>query len=170
MDGSAPGNYPTGYGPQGPPPGSQPAEQKKVSSLPPGPDMRDVISHMNSVTRRLRVLEERYTNLGSKNQLTDQNMLSHSKKTYTEIKDINLEITAIKSELARLKDTIRLIVADLRDCARREDIEVLEKYLKLWEPVRFVTQSQVERIVRDVLESAGKDEDRPPAAKPQPKS
>jgi hypothetical protein len=133
-----------------------PAEKeqgKKGAPVPQGPDMNMVLEQVNSAVRRLRMLEERYSNLTSKNQLTDQNMLMHNKKIGTDLKAINMELTEMKAEMAKIKETTTLIIADLRDCARKDDIEVLEKYLKLWEPVRFVTASQVERIVRDVVES-----------------
>lgn len=113
------------------------------------------------------MLEERYSTLINKNQLTDQNMLANHKKLQTEIKSINMELTEMKSEIAHIKETNTLIIQDLRECARREDVEVLEKYLKLWEPVRFVTQNQVENIVMDIIENLGLDkkEDSPKDSK-----
>lgn len=125
---------------------------KKGMAIPTGPSTAELMDRINTLSRRLRMLEERYSTLISKNQLTDQNMLSNHKKLSTEIKTINMELSEMSSGLARFKETQTLIIQDLRECARKEDIEVIEKYLRLWEPVRFVTQSQVENIVRDTVE------------------
>jgi DNA repair exonuclease SbcCD ATPase subunit len=129
--------------------------KKGAQQIPMGPSVSELMDHVNSLSRRLRMLEERYSTLVSKNQLTDQNMLTNNKKFNTEIKTINLEISELKSDLTRLKETNTLIIQDLRECAKKEDIEIVEKYLKLWEPIRFVTQTQVENIVRDLIENMG---------------
>ena len=55
------------------------------------------------------MLEERYSTLTSKNQLTDQNMLTHNKKHNTDIKDINMEISSIKADISKMKETVIMI-------------------------------------------------------------
>ena len=142
-------------GPMQPPAQTGKDAGKKGVPVPTGPSTTELMDRINSLSRRIRTIEERYTTLLSRNQLTDQNMLSNNKKLNSEIKTINMELSEMKSELGHLKETNTLIIQDLRECARKEDIEVLEKYLKLWEPVRFVTQSQVENIVRDIIEDMG---------------
>ncbi|RMF05120.1 hypothetical protein D6764_05535, partial [Candidatus Woesearchaeota archaeon] len=42
--------------------------------------LNDVVSMLNSINRRLRILEDRYSNLRRKTQVTDQNMLSNTKR------------------------------------------------------------------------------------------
>lgn len=143
------------------------AQGKKGVPVPQGPSISDLLESINSISRRLRVIEERYSNLISKNQLTDQNMLANHKKLRTEIKAISQEITEIKSDLTHLNETSNLIIQELRECARKEDVEVLDKYLKLWEPVRFVTQSQVEKIVRDVIDDLGISKNSPESLPPK---
>ncbi len=169
MDNQQAQNFGFNINTEGPmPPGAQAphdqAQGKKGTPGPMGPSSTELLDRINSLSRRLRMIEERYTNLMNKNQLSDQNMLSHNKKLNTEIKTINLEISEFRSDFSKLKETIALIIQDLRECARKEDVEVLEKYLKLWEPVRFVTQNQVENIVRETIENMGirRAEEEPP--------
>jgi hypothetical protein len=50
---------------------------------PPGPssaDLAEISSNVNNVSRRLRILEERYSSLRKKTQLTDQNILNSNKE------------------------------------------------------------------------------------------
>jgi predicted nucleic acid-binding Zn-ribbon protein len=137
-------------------------DQRKRAETPP--EVLRLMDDVNVLMRRLRMLEERYSSIQKKNQLTDQNMLANQKKVSTEIKTINMEIDEIKADLAKLKETLSLVIQELKECAKKEDIAVLEKYLSLG-AVKFVTQNQVERIVRDILDSSQAD-----SGSPQPKS
>ena len=40
----------------------------------------------------------------------------------------------------------------MQGMAKKDDVQVMKKYLELWEPIHFVTQEQVEKIVQDMLE------------------
>ncbi|MBD3310818.1 hypothetical protein GF351_06390 [Candidatus Woesearchaeota archaeon] len=122
---------------------------------PPAPEMDKayIISQVNNMGRRLRVLEERFTELDRRAQLTDQNMLDHYKKLTAEIKAINDSVVEIKGEIDVIKSRIKEIVVELRKSAKEEDVKVLEKYINMWAPVKYVTQGEVEGIVRDVIDS-----------------
>lgn len=147
-------NFSFGQPQQNPQQSPLPGQKDQKKPIEPTPEMLQLMDQMNVAMRRLRMLEERNSNLGRRDQLTDQNMLANQKKVSTEIKSINLEIGEIKAELAKLKDTLGLVIQELKECAKKEDIAVLDKYLKLWEPVKFVTQNQVERIVKELMDSS----------------
>ncbi len=109
-------------------------------------------NQINDVSRRLRILEERYTNIRRKGQVVEQNMLSENKKVNTEIKTVNSDISDLKRGIAELKSKMMLIVKELQLCAKKEDVQVLEKYINLWEPINFVTSNEVEKIVKSMIE------------------
>ena len=44
------------------------------------------------------------------------------------------------------------LVKELQTAAKRDEVKVLEKYINLWNPVKFVTQNEVEQIVKEMLE------------------
>jgi superfamily II helicase len=115
-------------------------------------DMTSVTEQLNQISRRLRVLEERYNNIQRKIQVTDQNMLSSRKRFNTEIKTTMSEVSEIKVDVKSIKDNLILVIKELKNCAKKEEVRVLDKYLSLWQPVKFVTHSQVERIVKDILD------------------
>ena len=43
------------------------------------------------------------------------------------------------------------IVRELEETAKREEVKVLEKYINYWNPIKFVTQNEVEAIVSEIL-------------------
>ncbi|MFH1510332.1 MAG: hypothetical protein ABIF10_01470 [Candidatus Woesearchaeota archaeon] len=119
--------------------------EKKKDSSP------DILAEVNMIGRRLRVLEEQHTNLRRKMQVTDQNMLSYNKKNITEIRTVNMEINELRRTIEDVQSNILLIIKELRLCAKKEEVNVLQKYINMWEPVNFVTRLEVERIVEDSL-------------------
>lgn len=123
------------------------ARQKQT----PQPDL-SAQDELINISRRLRTLEERYTNLDKKVELNEKNMIDWHKSTVTELRTTLSDITEIKKEINELKEKVRALVRTLRGLAKKEDVKVMKKYLELWEPVHFVTQEQVEKIVKDMLE------------------
>ena len=40
--------------------------------------------------------------------------------------------------------------------ANKTELKVLEKYINIWEPIRFVTHDEVERVVEQILDKKEK--------------
>lgn len=127
----------------------QPRQMKQDSSLT---SMNEMAMQVSATSRRLRVLEERYTNLHKKNQLTDQSLLSVTKEFSKEIKALGSDLLDIKRELEDLRDKMKLAVRELQDCAKMEDVQLLKKYVDIFDFVKFTTQKDVERIVEMKLQ------------------
>jgi len=105
-------------------------------------------SVLRDLTRRLRVIEERYTNIRKNIQVNEQNMLATNKKLMTEVKTVSMEVSDIKKGFHQLKEEINMIVHDLRETAKKEEVKILEKYIKLWEPLNFVTRQELEAYAK----------------------
>ena len=120
-------------------------------NVPQQPDFGAVQEDISNVSRRLRTLEEGFTNLRRALQVTDQNMLGKNKAFATEIRTIVSDISDIKSDINNIKEKIIELVNDLEEAAKKEEVKVLEKYINFWNPVKFVTQNEVETIVKDIL-------------------
>ncbi len=114
-------------------------------------DLSGVTSDINAVSRRLRLLEEGFTNLRRFLQVIEENMISKHKHYSSEIKTIVSDINEIRKEMQDLKDKLMLVIKELQSLARKEDVRVLEKYINLWNPVKFVSHNEVEQIINDVL-------------------
>lgn len=106
------------------------------------------------IERRLRALEERFSNLERRSQVTEENMLGSDKKIRAEIKLLGSEFSDAKSQVADLTEKIKAVVRELQGFAKLEDVDVIRKYLNLIEPLDFVTQNEIERIVKQAVEEA----------------
>ena len=123
------------------------------SQNPPQPDMGSFSEDIGNLGRRLRVLEESFTNLRRVLQVTEQNMLDKNRMFTTEIRTIVSDVSDMKKEINDIKEKIMELVKELQTAAKRDEVKVLEKYINLWNPVKFVTQNEVEQIVKEMLEN-----------------
>lgn len=134
-------------------PFQQPAEEKKGGFFKQKakPEESPIPEELESTINRLRVLEERYTNLQAELRVTEENMINRGKRLTTEIKTLTLDINELRKEINEIKDKVLMIIKELQGCAKREDMKVLQKYIEMWEPMNFVTHKEVEEVVNEKL-------------------
>lgn len=122
------------------PPGSGPE-----GGEPPGSSTGAVHAADVDTLRHLRVLEERFMNLRRKAQLSDEKLLAAEQKLQSEIKLVSSEITEARRQLAELRDSVAVLQAEVGHAASMHDVKAIEKYLSFWEPMEFVTQTELSR-------------------------
>ncbi|MFA6888425.1 MAG: hypothetical protein WC254_02930 [Candidatus Woesearchaeota archaeon] len=128
-----------------------------ASSLSYTPDGGEQMSdQMRSMSRRLRVLEERYANQRKSLQVLEHNMLSENKKIQALMHTFQTDLNDMKKQLYEMKQKFDIIGGELAGAAKREDVIILEKYINFWEPVNFVTRNEVEKLVNACIEKSKK--------------
>lgn len=115
------------------------------------PDLSSVSEDMSNLTRRLRILEEGFTNMRRALQVTEENMLAKNKIFSTEIRALTSDINEVKNEINEVREKIVEVVRELEETAKREEVKILEKYINFWNPINFVTHNEVESIIRGIL-------------------
>ncbi|MBI2148734.1 hypothetical protein HYU23_03570 [Candidatus Woesearchaeota archaeon] len=99
------------------------------------------------VNSRVRDLEGKYNLLRDRVLIINNNMIEEYKKTLGELKIINDDIREIKGDIFKIKESIRHFIKEMELFARKEDVQFLEKYINLWNPMKFVTEDDVVKIV-----------------------
>ncbi len=117
-------------------------------SLEPDTSVQQDIAVLST---RLRVAEERYADLRRKLQLIEQNMLMHQKKAVLESKNVQADVMEIKRTVRAMEDKVVMAIKELQLTARKEDVDVLKRYVEMWDPIRFVSYDQVERLIDEKL-------------------
>ncbi|RJQ18226.1 hypothetical protein C4573_00705 [Candidatus Woesearchaeota archaeon] len=126
-----------------------------VSEEPQAPrneknDPFSIISHnVNDLERRLRVLEERYTNLRKKTQITDQNMLENEKHLSKEIRGLTDSVSELKFQMQELAEKLAIFNSEFEHVAQKTDVQMIEKYLDLWQPMNFVTREELKKAKKE---------------------
>ena len=119
---------------------------KPKHEKPLDPRIVSLLKEVSYLSSKLRLLEERYSNLRKKTQVTDQNMLQTHKKITVEVKTSNSDVNDLRRDLNKVKDEIRLMISELKETAKKEDVVIMQRYLDLWEPLNFVTRDELERM------------------------
>lgn len=117
----------------------------------PVKEVSPVSEELESTINRLRVLEERYTNVQTELRVTEENMIKRNRKLAADIKTLTLDINELRKEIDEIKDKVLMIIKELQGAAKRSDIDVLKKYIEMWEPMNFVTHKEVEEIINEKL-------------------
>jgi hypothetical protein len=111
-----------------------------------------ITEQINGLAARIRVSEERFNELRKKMLFIEQNMLSNHKKAIGELKVSNEEIDELRHKLVDVEDRIITVIKELRLTARKSDMDVMKRYIELWDPVKFVTADFAEKIAREVVD------------------
>ncbi|MDP6641917.1 MAG: hypothetical protein QGF74_00855 [Candidatus Nanoarchaeia archaeon] len=111
-------------------------------------DLSYVMSDLNS---RVRILESRYNLLGERLLVINKNMIEEYKKLLNEIKTVDKELIEFKSDIFTVKETMKKILDEIGTFAKKENIKVLEKYIDMWNPLQFIREEDVEKIVNKKL-------------------
>ena len=134
---------------------------KRPDGAPIGPPP-ELLDQMNTLAARLRLSEERYVELRRKLVVIEQNMLANHKRVMTEVKTFQEEFSEARRVIREIEDRVIALIKEVQLAPKREDFEVLKKYIELWNPLRFATVDHVEKICREMLDG-GKQQPPPPA-------
>jgi seryl-tRNA synthetase len=140
----------------------EPKEKKKglfggsPKTPPPDPAADTMTRDVENAVSRLRVLEERHNNVRAELKITEENMLHKSRKLKTELKTIISDINELRRENVELKSRMLSIMKELQNFAARQDVEVLRKYIEIWEPMNFVTHKELEEVVMEKIKKVFK--------------
>ncbi len=100
---------------------------------------------------KLRFLESRYSLMRDRMLIINQNMIDQYKKLNSEVKLINDDLKEIKRDLNDLKELNRHVISELQTFARKDNLKVLEKYINFWNPLNFVTEDEVKKLIEENL-------------------
>ncbi|MBS3168196.1 hypothetical protein J4216_03670 [Candidatus Woesearchaeota archaeon] len=99
------------------------------------------------LTNRVRSLEGKYNLLRDRVLIINNNMIEEYKRMMSEVKAINEDLREIKDDMFKLRESIRHLIKETELFAKRDDVQFLEKYINLWNPMKFVTEADVIRLI-----------------------
>ncbi len=124
---------------------SEAFSQKKEEG---GSDFSSLANLISDLDRRLRTLEERYSNLRKKIQLSDQSVIENERTFLKEIRGVNEEVLELKRTMNDFSEKILAFGAEMQGTAKKQDVKVIEKYLLFWSPQNFVTRNELREYLR----------------------
>lgn len=119
---------------------------KKEEMKAPAPAVNAV-----QINNRLGLVEEKLNNLNKKFEVLEKNMLDSFRNTNSDLRSSDSEILEVKREINGVKQKLDLVIKELKMTAGKDELNTIKKYLDLWNPVKFATESQVEKIIDEKL-------------------
>ncbi|MBS3145725.1 hypothetical protein J4414_02890 [Candidatus Woesearchaeota archaeon] len=112
---------------------------------------------INDLNARVRLLEERYMQLRENLELINDNMVEEQKEVLKRVKGLSEEIKKSKKDVEELNSTINHIIKEVSLFARKDTLKVLEKYINMWNPMKFTTEEDVMQIIKRELKKSLKE-------------
>jgi predicted nucleic acid-binding Zn-ribbon protein len=94
---------------------------------------------------RFRDLEEKNKILRDRVLLIGQNLIETKEKTSEDILEIKKELEIIKKSMERLVSFLETASAEFSKFARKEDLEILSKQAKMFQPLDFVRKKDLKK-------------------------
>lgn len=91
-------------------------------------------------------LEERQRNLKDRLILIGQNLIDFRDETEEEILNIKKDLEILKNSVSKIKNFIETISGELTKFAKKDDLEILVKQAKIFQPMEFVKKSDLEKL------------------------
>ncbi len=98
------------------------------------------------INTRIRSLEEKQRILKDRLLLIGENLIETKEKTHEEILELKKEIEIIQQNITRMKSFLETASAEFSQFARKEDLEILSKQAKMFQPLEFVRKKNSEKL------------------------
>ena len=123
----------------------------KKKAEPAGPDPK-ILEELSMINRRLKLLETSFSNLRSKTQSVENNEIQNNKENRVNIKALEEENNDIHGVMRDIQENLKIIISELKQSAKKQEISTIQHYLDMWNPVQFITKDQAKKLAKDVYE------------------
>jgi len=120
--------------------GEQPQEEASQTQFL----LSDFNTRLRDIDERSRLIRERVLLLG-------KNLISSRQTVEDELKEIKKENIEIKKTLDKLKKVSNSLLAEFNKFVKREEIILVERMLKDFQPLEFMRKKDVEELIKEKL-------------------
>ena len=96
---------------------------------------------------KLKSLESKYNLSRDRLFVINQNMIDQYKITSSELRFVKDELKNMKTDINAVKEALTEISRELSKFVKKEEVKVIEKYVSLWDPLKFVTEDQLKEYL-----------------------
>jgi len=97
---------------------------------------------------RVRDLEEKQRILRDRLLLIGENLIDMKDETNEKIIEMKKDIQILKQTLERAMSFLESFSSEISKFARKEDLQILAKQAKMFQPLEFVTKKDLEKLKR----------------------
>ena len=101
-----------------------------------------IMQRINDINTRVRLCEERINHDRERIRVFDDQILNDKKEVNKAMSDISSEISDLRKTIKNIEDTIFHIIKELELTAKKQEISIIEKYVSMMDPTRYVTKEE----------------------------
>ncbi|MFA5303981.1 MAG: hypothetical protein WC393_05625 [Candidatus Nanoarchaeia archaeon] len=101
-----------------------------------------IMQRINEISTRVRLCEERINHDRERIRVFDDQILNDKKEISSMISDTSNEIIELRKTIKNIEDTIFHIIKELELTAKKQEISIIEKYVSMMDPTRYVTKEE----------------------------
>ena len=116
-----------------------PMQQDSTSAL-----LTEFATRLNEIEEKQRLIKDRVLLIG-------ENLISTKEELDKDTTEFRIQIKQMDFELKSSKKLIERMVNELENFARKSELEILDRQLKMFKPLRPVRIEDVKRIVREEM-------------------
>jgi phosphoenolpyruvate-protein kinase (PTS system EI component) len=96
---------------------------------------------------RIRDIEQNQKLMKQRVLLIGQNLIELQEKSSQELTELKKAVDNLETELTQAKNTLSLISEEISKSARKEEVAILERQFKMFEPLKFARMQDIEKII-----------------------
>ncbi|OYT37919.1 hypothetical protein B6U82_00900 [Candidatus Pacearchaeota archaeon ex4484_31] len=112
-------------------------------------NQNEVSSLLAEFTARISDIEERLRLFKDKLDALNRTVLSETEEIKKEIVSLKEKTRSLNDQFERLKESIKHIIEESSDFVRREELKSFERLFKVLDPLKFVTEEDVRKIIKE---------------------
>jgi len=101
---------------------------------------------------RLNEIEEKQRLIKDRLLLIGENLISTKEEYDTEISEIKKQIKQIEFEIKTIKQLNQRIINEIGNFARKAELEILERQMKIFQPLEFARIQDIKNIVKEEMQ------------------
>jgi len=119
-------------------------EQTPIQQTPTSALLTEFSTRLNEIEEKQRLIKDRVLLIG-------ENLISTKEELDKETSEFKNQIKQIDFELKSLKQLVERITNELGNFARKSELEILDRQIKMFKPLKPVRTEDVKRIVREEM-------------------
>lgn len=100
----------------------------------------------NDLNSKIRDIEDKQRISKDRLLLIGQNLIDLKEKTNEKILEIKKDIEVMKEKIERMSDFLDSISGEFSKFAKKDDLEILTKQAKMFQPMDFVRKEDLENL------------------------
>lgn len=109
-------------------------------------------SKISDINTRIRILEEKLDSMSDKLKITESTQVKNFKEVNKKLEEREERLKELEKEVRSVKETIEVILKQMKLFANKKDYKKVEKFVELLDPLQFLTRDEIIKLIRKEME------------------